>query len=44
MLVMRFHEGLAQQTVAERIHVSQMHVSRIERAALQRLHELMTRD
>ena len=44
VLVMRFQEGLAQQTVAERIHVSQMHVSRIERAALQRLHELMTRD
>lgn len=41
---MPFLEGLAQQAVAERIQVSQMYVSRIERAALQRLQELMTRD
>ena len=44
VLLMRFRAGLAQRAVAERLHISQMHISRIERAALQRLKELMTSD
>ena len=44
VLLMRFRAGLAQRAVAERLHISQMHISRIEGAALQRLKELMTSD
>lgn len=44
VLHMRYREGLAQRVVADRMSVSQMHISRIERAALQRLQDLMTQD
>ena len=39
VLHLRFIEDLTQTQIAERIGVSQMHVSRILRAALQRLRE-----
>ena len=39
MLHLRFVEDLTQTQIAERIGVSQMHVSRILRATLQRLRE-----
>jgi len=42
VLSMRFRDQLPQRVVAERIHVSQMQVSRIERTALDRLRALMT--
>jgi RNA polymerase sigma-B factor len=42
VLTLRFREGLPQGRVAERVHVSQMQVSRIQRRALMRLRELMS--
>ncbi len=41
ILTLRFYEGLSQRLIAERIHISQMHVSRLERAALQKLRRYM---
>lgn len=41
ILVLRFYGGLSQRKVAERVGISQMHVSRLERAALQKLRRLM---
>jgi RNA polymerase sigma-B factor len=37
VLVLRFHEGLTQTEIAKRVGCSQMHVSRLIRASLQRL-------
>ena len=37
MLRLRFHEDLTQTEIAQRIGCSQMHVSRIQRAALAQL-------
>lgn len=39
---LRFYEGLSQVEIAERLGVSQMHVSRIQREALRRLRGLMS--
>jgi len=39
VLRLRFEEDLTQSEIAERIGVSQMHVSRLIRAALQRLRD-----
>jgi RNA polymerase sigma-B factor len=38
--VLRFHHDLTQRQIGERIGVSQMHVSRILRHAIARLHAL----
>ena len=40
LLRLRFVEGLSQAQIAERIGVSQMHVSRLLRRTLDRLHHL----
>ncbi|HYM68004.1 MAG TPA: sigma-70 family RNA polymerase sigma factor, partial [bacterium] len=42
VLTLRFHEGLPQGQVAERVRMSQMQVSRIQRRALQRLRAFMS--
>jgi len=42
VLTLRFHDGLPQGRVAERVRVSQMQVSRIQRRALQRLRAFMS--
>ena len=39
ILHLRFAEGLSQSEIAARVGISQMHVSRLLRRALQRLHE-----
>lgn len=41
VLVLRFHDDLTQRQIGERIGVSQMHVSRILRHAIARLHALV---
>ena len=37
IVILRFYRGLSQRQVAERIKISQMHVSRLERGALMKL-------
>ncbi len=37
ILTLRFYKGMSQRQIAERIEISQMHVSRLERGALQKL-------
>jgi RNA polymerase sigma-B factor len=44
LIAMRFHEGLTQSQIAERMGLSQMHVSRLLRRALDRLRILADRD
>ena len=44
ILVLRFYKGLSQRKVAERVGISQMHVSRLERAALKKLRRFFTPD
>ena len=39
ILHLRFEEGLTQSQIAERVGISQMHVSRLIRRALERLRE-----
>ena len=39
---LRFFEGRSQQEVADRLGLSQMHISRLERSALRQLREVMT--
>jgi len=41
VLQARYYEGLTQSLVAERLGISQMHVSRLERKALDQLRELL---
>ncbi len=41
ILQLRFYKGMSQRQIAERISISQMHVSRLERAALQKLRQVL---
>lgn len=41
IIVMRFWQDMPQSQVAERLGISQMHVSRLQRKALQRLREIL---
>ena len=43
ILNLRFHKELSQRQIAERIKISQMHVSRLERGALQKLRAVLDR-
>ena len=43
ILQVRFYRQLSQRQIAERIEISQMHVSRLERAALQKLRVALQR-
>ena len=43
ILMLRFYKELSQRQIAERIQVSQMHVSRLERGALQKLRQVLQR-
>ncbi|HEU4751749.1 MAG TPA: sigma-70 family RNA polymerase sigma factor, partial [Armatimonadota bacterium] len=41
IIQMRFYEGRSQQEVADELGLSQMHISRLERSALQQLRGVM---
>ncbi len=41
ILVMRYHLDMSQEAVGERLGISQMHVSRLQHRALQRMHQMM---
>ena len=43
ILQLRFYKQLSQRQIAERIHISQMHVSRLERGALRKLRTVLLR-
>ena len=43
ILQLRFYRQLSQRQIAERINISQMHVSRLERGALQKLRAVLLR-
>jgi RNA polymerase sigma-B factor len=43
ILRLRFYDSMSQRQIAERIEISQMHVSRLERAALQKLRVVLQR-
>ena len=43
VLKLRFYKELSQRQIAERIQVSQMHVSRLERGALRKLRSVLQR-
>ena len=43
ILQLRFYKQLSQRQIAERINISQMHVSRLERGALQKLRVVLLR-
>jgi len=40
ILYLRFYQGLSQAEVAKRLHISQMHVSRLEHRALERVRQI----
>ncbi len=44
ILQLRFYKGMSQRQIAEQIEISQMHVSRLERAALQKLRNVLQRN
>jgi len=44
IMIMRFFEEMSQSEVAKRLGISQMHVSRLQRAALEQLREYLPRD
>jgi len=44
ILQLRFYKSMSQRQIAERIEISQMHVSRLERAALQKLRGVLQRN
>ncbi len=41
ILVMRYYLDMSQEVVGERLGISQMHVSRLQHRALQRMHQMM---
>ena len=43
ILQLRFYKSMSQRQIAERIEISQMHVSRLERSALQKLRVVLQR-
>ena len=43
ILTLKFHHGLSQRHIADIIHISQMHVSRLERSALKKLRRHLQR-
>ncbi len=43
ILRLRFYRGMSQRQIAQRIQISQMHVSRLERGALQKLRVVLQR-
>lgn len=44
IIVLRYFHDLSQQQVADRLGISQMHVSRLQRRAIERLREVMKRE
>ncbi len=42
VIAMRFYDELSQAKIAQRLNISQMHVSRLQQRALRRLRELLT--
>ena len=44
ILILRFYQGMSQRQTAERVEVSQMHVSRLERSALMKLRLIVQND
>jgi RNA polymerase sigma-B factor len=44
ILLLRFRDGLTQREIGDRVGLSQMHVSRLIRAGLERLQEEAARD
>lgn len=44
LLTLRYRDGLSQMATAEKLHVSQMFVSRMERKILQKLRTILTED
>ncbi|MCH7625943.1 MAG: sigma-70 family RNA polymerase sigma factor [Chloroflexi bacterium] len=44
ILQLRFYKGMSQRQIAEQIEISQMHVSRLERAALQKLRGVLQKN
>ncbi len=44
ILQLRFYKSMPQRQIAERIEISQMHVSRLERAALQKLRGVLVQN
>jgi len=44
ILQLRFYKSMSQRQIAERIEISQMHVSRLERAALQKLRGVLVKN
>ena len=44
IMIMRFFEEMSQSEVAERLGISQMHVSRLQRAALEQLREYLPKE
>jgi RNA polymerase sigma-B factor len=44
IMIMRFFEEMSQSEVAKRLGISQMHVSRLQRAALEQLREYLPRE
>ena len=44
VIMLRYYKGMSQRQIAERIHISQMHVSRIGRSALLKLRMFVQRD
>ncbi|MEA2629444.1 MAG: polymerase sigma-B factor, partial [Chloroflexota bacterium] len=44
IMAMRFYEQMSQSEIARRLGISQMHVSRLQRAALEQLRKYMPQE
>ena len=44
VIALRFFDELSQAKIAQRLNISQMHVSRLQQRALKRLHDMLTED